>query len=123
LISRRVASRLAARPVRGTQDSIDRSNTFSEVVLHGPCFDISRGRPVSLIVREGAVSKDSPGRPAAWKTGFRWLRETYLRYRREGRTIAETGALSGFVSSRAAVWEADVGAAIGTTFESTLRRR
>ena len=43
------------------------------------------------------------------ETGYRWLRETYLRYRREGKTIAETGALLGFVSSRAAVWEADVG--------------
>jgi hypothetical protein len=43
------------------------------------------------------------------ETGYRWLRETYLRYSREGKTIAETGALLGFVSSRAAVWEADVG--------------
>ena len=43
------------------------------------------------------------------ETGYRWLRETYLRYRRESKTIAETGALLEFVSSRAAVWEADVG--------------
>jgi hypothetical protein len=57
------------------------------------------------------------------ETGYRWLRETYLRYRRESKTIAETGALLEFVSSRAAVWEADVGAATGTTFESTMRRR
>ena len=55
------------------------------------------------------------------ETGYRWLRETYLRYRREGKTIAETGALLGFVSSRAAVWEADVGGS--DHLESTLRRR
>jgi transposase, IS30 family len=75
-------------------------------------------------VREGHGLRGSAREAGVgMETGYRWLRETYLRYRREGKTIAETGALLEFVSSRAAVWEADVGAATGTTFESTMRRR
>ena len=56
------------RCVRGPRTQLIEATPFSEVVRHDPCFDISRGRPVSLIVREGRGLKGPPVRPAsAWK--------------------------------------------------------
>ena len=78
LAALRPATRRAHEEIRwGTQDSIDRSNTLSEVVRHDPCFDISRGRPVSLIVREGRGLKGSAREAGVgMETGYRRLRET-----------------------------------------------
>jgi IS30 family transposase len=41
--------------------------------------------------------------------GYRWLREEYLRLRRNGKTPSETTAELGFTTSRLVAWEADVG--------------
>ncbi|HEX8510606.1 MAG TPA: IS30 family transposase, partial [Propionibacteriaceae bacterium] len=41
--------------------------------------------------------------------GYRWIRECYLRYRRDGVPAADAKALLGFSSARLAVWEAEVG--------------
>ncbi|MDQ0769560.1 hypothetical protein QF031_002309 [Pseudarthrobacter defluvii] len=43
------------------------------------------------------------------EVGYRWLREEYLRLRRNGKTPSETTAELGFSTSRLAAWEADVG--------------
>jgi IS30 family transposase len=43
------------------------------------------------------------------EVGYRWLREEYLRLRRNGKTPSETTAELGLSTSRLAAWEADVG--------------
>ena len=43
------------------------------------------------------------------EVGYRWLREEYLRLRRNGKTPSETTAELGFTTSRLVAWEADVG--------------
>jgi hypothetical protein len=77
-------------------------------------LSVKEGRGLKRSAREAGVGME---------TGYRWLRESYLRYRRDGKTIAETGALLGVVSARAAVWDRRWEAAGGTTFASTLKPR
>ncbi len=45
------------RSVGGPRTLLIEATPFSEVVRHDPCFDISRGRPVSLIGEGGARSQ------------------------------------------------------------------
>ena len=65
------------RSVGGPRTLLIEATPFSEVVRHDPCFDISRGRPVSLIVREGRGLKGSAREAGVgMETGYRRLRET-----------------------------------------------
>lgn len=65
---------------------------------------ITEGRGLKRSVREAGVDK---------KVGYRWLRERYLRHRRNGvpaaEAEAEAEALLGFSSVRLSIWEAEVG--------------
>jgi len=61
---------------------------------------IKEGRGLKRSAREAGVDKE---------VGYRWLRECYLRHRRDGVPVAEVEALLGFSSVRVAAWEADVG--------------
>ena len=65
------------RSVGGPRTLLIEATPFSEVVRHDPCFDISRGRPASLIVREGRGLKGSAREAGVgMETGYRRLRET-----------------------------------------------
>jgi transposase, IS30 family len=61
---------------------------------------INEGRGLKRSAREAGVDKE---------VGYRWLRESYLRHRRDGKTPAEAEALLSFVSTRLPAWEAEVG--------------
>jgi transposase, IS30 family len=60
---------------------------------------IKEGRGLKRSAREAGVHQE---------VGYRWLRECYLRHRRNGATPAEAEALLGFSSVRVAVWETAV---------------
>jgi IS30 family transposase len=60
---------------------------------------IKEGRGLKRSAREAGVHQE---------VGYRWLRECYLRHRRNGATPAEAEALLGFSSVRVAVWETEV---------------
>ena len=65
------------RSVGGPRTLLIEATPFSEVVRHDPCFDISRGRPASLIGEGGARSQRiRPGGRVGMETGYRRLRET-----------------------------------------------
>lgn len=74
-------------------------------------WSVKDGHSLKRSAREAGVGME---------TGYRWLRESYLCFRREGKSAAETGALLGFVSARAASgsWRWQVVG--GTIFKSTL---
>jgi len=66
-------------------------------------------------IRFLAAIKDGHGlKPSARQAGigkevgYRWLREAYLKRRRDGKTAAETIAELGFTTARLPAWEADV---------------
>lgn len=61
---------------------------------------IKEGRGLKRSAREAGVDKE---------VGYRWLRECYLRHRRDGVPAAEVEALLSFSSVRVAAWEAGVG--------------
>ena len=60
---------------------------------------IKEGRGLKRSAREAGVDKE---------VGYRWLRECYLRHRRNGVTAAAAEASLGFSSVRVSVWEAEV---------------
>jgi transposase len=61
---------------------------------------IKEGRGLKRSAREAGVHQE---------VGYRWLRESYLNYRRNGVPAADAEALLGFSSARSVVWEAEVG--------------
>lgn len=61
---------------------------------------IKEGRGLKRSAREAGVHAE---------VGYRWLRERYLRYRRDGMSAADVEAVLGFSSARLMVWEAEVG--------------
>src|SRR5688500_4396475 len=61
---------------------------------------IKEGRGLKRSAREAGVHPE---------VGYRWLRESYLNYRRNGVPAADAEALLGFSSARSVVWEAEVG--------------
>jgi len=60
---------------------------------------IREGRGLKPSARDAGIDKE---------VGYRWLRENYLRLRRDGKTAAESTAELGFTTSRLLAWEADV---------------
>jgi len=60
---------------------------------------IREGRGLKPSARDAGIDKE---------VGYRWLREKYLRLRRDGKTAAESTAELRFTTSRLLAWEADV---------------
>lgn len=60
---------------------------------------IKEGRNLKRSAREAGVSK---------MIGYRWLRERYLRLRREGNSVVEGTVELGFTAAKMLAWEADV---------------
>jgi hypothetical protein len=65
---------------------------------------LKEGKGLNRSAREAGIGKE---------TGYRWLREAYVAYRRGGKSIAETAAVMGFVSAKSIAWEAEVAAGLG----------
>ena len=63
---------------------------------------VREGRGLNRSAREAGIGKE---------TGYRWLREAYVAYRRGGKSIAETEAVMGLASAKSIAWEAEVAAA------------
>jgi transposase, IS30 family len=61
---------------------------------------IKHGHGLKPSARHAGIDKE---------VGYRWIREEYLRLRRNGKSLGETTAELGFATSRLARWEADVG--------------
>jgi IS30 family transposase len=61
---------------------------------------IKNGHGLKPSARHAGIDKE---------VGYRWLREEYLRLRRDGKTPTGTTAELGFTTSRLVAWEADVG--------------
>lgn len=80
---------------------------------------VREGRGLNRSAREVGIGKE---------TGYRWLREAYVAYRRSGKSIAETEAVMGLASAKSIAWEAEVAAGPGRhhlriTFASPSMRR
>lgn len=60
---------------------------------------IKEGRGLKRSAREAGVHQE---------VGYRWLRERYLTYRRDGVPAADVDGLLGFSSARSVVWETEV---------------
>ena len=65
---------------------------------------VREGRGLNRSAREVGIGKE---------TGYRWLREAYVAYRRSGKSIAETEAVMGLASAKSIAWEAEVAAGPG----------
>ena len=65
---------------------------------------VREGRGLNRSAREAGVGKE---------TGYRWLREAYVAYRRGGKCIAETEAVMALASAKSIAWEAEVAAGPG----------
>src|SRR5215203_5095767 len=65
---------------------------------------VREGRGLNRSAREVGIGKE---------TGYRWLREAYVAYRRGGKSIAETEAVMGLASAKSIAWEAEVAAGPG----------
>jgi transposase, IS30 family len=67
-------------------------------------ISVGEGRGLNRSAREAGVGKE---------TGYRWLREAYVAYRRGGKSIAETEAVLGLASAKSIAWEAELAAGPG----------
>lgn len=65
---------------------------------------IKQGNDLKPSARSAGIGKE---------TGYRWLRERYLEFRRDGSSPADSMAALGFVSSRIPAWEATVSGTTG----------
>jgi hypothetical protein len=78
-------------------------------------ISVGEGRGLNRSAREAGVGKE---------TGYRWLREAYVAYRRGGKSIAETEAVLGLASAKSIAWEAELAAGPGRHhLRSPSRRR
>jgi transposase, IS30 family len=67
-------------------------------------MSVREGRGLNRSARDAGIGKE---------TGYRWLREAYVAYRRGGKSVAETEAVMGFASAKSIAWEAEVAAGLG----------
>jgi transposase, IS30 family len=77
-------------------------------------FSSAAGVRFLMSVREGrGFNRSSREAGVGKQTGYRWLREAYIAYRRGGKSIAETEAEMGLASAMSIAWEAEVAAGPG----------
>lgn len=79
---------------------------------------LSSGSPTGIrflaSIRQGNGLKPSARAAGVHQeVGYRWLRESYLEFRRDGKNPAEATEALGFTTSRLPAWEAEVGGASG----------
>ena len=115
---------VAGKPSPGSIPTFYRSKQclVHKVVRHASRFLVSGRCPISY-VGEGRQGSQRSAREAGIgkETGYRWLREAYVAYRRGGKCIAETEAVMGLASAKSIAWEAEVAA--GPRQASPSRRR